>query len=202
MLNLSLITEPLQEPLTVEEVKDHLRITGIDEDAYLSTIILPSARMSVEVALNRALINQTWEWVFDGGFPAAGILRFPKSPLSSVTYIKYTDTSDAEQTWSSTNYNVDTRGQFGRLWLADGVVWPNDVKLNAPGAAWIRFVAGYGDDGDAVPAGIRNLVLLMCGHLYENREPTIAGTIVTKIPFTYQYLVTQYMARDYEHLPT
>jgi len=201
-LNLSLITAPLQEPLEVAEVKDHLRITGIDEDAYLQNIILPSARMSVEVALNRALINQTWEWVWDGGFPASGALHFPKPPLSSVTYIKYTDTSDVEQTWSSANYQTDTRGEFGRLWLTDGTVWPNDVKLSTPGVAWVRFVAGYGADGDAVPASIRNLVLLMCGHMYQNREPTVTGTIVTKIPYAFQYLVAQHMARDFEHLPT
>ena len=202
MLNLSLITPPAQEPLETEEVKDHLRITGTDEDPYISTIILPSARMSVEDALNRALINQTWEWVFDGGFPGSGMLHFPKAPLDSVTHVKYTDTSDVEQTWASSNYTVETRGEFGRLWLADGITWPEDVKLSTPGVAWIRFVAGYGDDGDDVPAGIRHLILLMCGHIYKHREITVTGTIITDIPQTWQYLVIQNMVRDYAHLPT
>jgi uncharacterized phiE125 gp8 family phage protein len=202
MLNLSLITPPEQEPLEVEEVKSHLRITGTDEDAFIASIILPSARESVEVALNRALISQTWEWVFDGGFPGSGTLHFPKGSLQSVTHVKYTNTADVETTWADSNYTVETRGEFGRLWLKDGITWPDDVKLSTPGVAWIRFVAGYGDDGDDVPAGIRHLILLMCGQIYEHREPTVTGTTVMDIPLTWRYLVTQHMIRDFAHLPT
>jgi len=202
VLNLSLITKPLQEPLTVQEVKDHLRITGTDEDAYLSTIILPSARMSVETALNRALISQTWEWVFDGGFPASGILRFPKGAFQSVTYIKYTDSDGAEQTWASTNYNTDTRGQFGRLWLADGITWPTGLQESTPGVAWIRWIAGYGDDGDDVPASIRHLILLMCGHIYQHRELTVTGMTITDIPNTWDAMVMADRVLDFEHAPT
>ena len=202
MLNLSLLagTEPLQLPVKVEELKTHLRITHVDEDSYLQDIIIPSAVASVEADLRRALINQSWEWVFDNGFPGTGMLNFPKPPLVSVTHVKYLDTAGATQTFASSNYTVEIRGTFGRLWLNDGVTWP-DTQIQTPGSAWVEFVAGYGADQDDVPGGIRGLIMLMAGHIYENRGPTVTGTIVTKIPFNLEYLAATHRAWDFARLP-
>lgn len=202
MLNLVLQTAPKQEPLKVQEVKDHLRITWDDEDPYLSSVILPAARNSVEIALNRALITQTWDWYWDGGFPATGMITLPKPPLQSITSVNYTDADGAAQTWASSNYNVSIKGQFGRLWLANGVTWPIDLQDNTPGVAYVRFVAGYGDDGDAVPEGIRHLILLMCGEMYRHREITLMGTTIMEIPMQYRALVMQHRALHPEHFAT
>ena len=45
--------------------------------------------------------------------------------------------------------------------------------------------AGYGlaESGD-VPDGILQGMLLMIGHLYENRQAVITGTIATELPMT------------------
>tara|TARA_R110000765_G_scaffold241532_2_gene344071 strand:- start:664 stop:1266 length:603 start_codon:yes stop_codon:yes gene_type:complete len=200
MLNLSLIAAAENQPLEIDEVKAHLRITGTDEDDYLAGVILPSAVASVEDALSRPLVTQTWEWVWDGGFPAAGMLQFPLPPLIGVTHVKYKDTDGVEQTWAASNYNVEVRGMYGRLWLADGVTWPT-VQDNVPGVAWVRFTCGYGTDGDDIPGPIRNLVLLMCGHLYQNREPTITGSTITEVPLAWLSLVMQNRALDFVHAP-
>lgn len=44
-----------------------------------------------------------------------------------------------------------------------------------------------------VPAPIKHAVLLMCGHLYSNREINVIGTIVTKIPLSFEYLLSPYI---------
>ena len=201
MLNLNLKTAPESEPIELDELKAHLRDKGIDEDNYLSSVIIPSARASVEAALSRALITQTWEWVWDGGFPATGRLKFPLPPLQSVEAVKYIDTDGTTQTWASSNYTVETRGEFGRLWLADGIAWPTDLKLSQPGVAWIEFIAGYGDEPDTVPGGIRNLVLMMAAHLYQQREPTVTGVTISKVPFHIDLMTWQYRALDFELSP-
>ncbi len=202
MLNLSLLNDdtPAQLPITVEQLKVHLRVTHIHEDEYLQTIIIPSAVASVEADLRRALITQSWEWVFDNGFPGTGMIKFPKPPLQSVTHVKYLDTAGATQTFASSNYTVETRGTFGRLWLNDGITWP-DTQIQTPGSAWIEFVAGYGDDQDNVPGGICGLIMLLAAHIYENREPSVTGTIVSKIPFNLEYLAATHRAWDFARLP-
>lgn len=34
----------------------------------------------------------------------------------------------------------------------------------------VRYVAGYGDDPNEVPAAIRQAIMMLVGHMYENRE--------------------------------
>lgn len=193
-LNLHLLTAPTVLPVEVEELATHLRDTGEDQKAYMQDIILPSAVASVEKALSRSIMTQTWQWVFDGGFPATGILRMPRPPLQSVSSVKYIDVDSTTQTWDSGNYHVETKGQYGRLWLADGISWPTDLLLSRPGVATIEYVAGYGDQQDKVPAGIRGLVLLMAAHLFNHREILLVGTSIVDIPHTWDALVMQHRA--------
>src|SRR5580765_8015305 len=107
-MSLSLFAAPAAEPLTLSEVKAHLRIDTTDEDAYLTTLITV-ARMRCEGATRRALITQTWDWVIDrwptwegyhGGqtfepaytsLPAGGFVWLPKPPLQSVAFVHYVD---------------------------------------------------------------------------------------------------------------
>lgn len=201
MLNLHLKTAAEVEPIELDDLKMHIGITGTDEDDYLSSSIIPSARASAENDLDLALITQTREWVWDGGFPKTGQLRFPVSPLQSVTAVKYIDTDGVTQTWADTNYHVETRGQFGRLWLADGISWPTDIQPSRPGVAWIEFVAGYGANPDDVPANIRNMTMMMAAHIYGHRDPTITGTIIQEVPEHLLKMVWQNRAYDFELSP-
>lgn len=203
-LNLSLVAstgEPEQWPVKVEEMKAHLKITHVDEDDYIQDVIIPSAVASVEADLRRALITQSWEWVFDNGFPATGMIQFPKPPLQSVTSVMYLDTDGASQTFASSNYTVGIKGTFGRLWLNESITWP-DTQIQTPESATITFVAGYGNDQDDVPGGIRSLIMLLGAHIYENRQPTVTGTIISKIPFNLEYLASTHRAWDFAALPT
>ncbi|NDA93971.1 MAG: hypothetical protein EBX90_11955, partial [Betaproteobacteria bacterium] len=55
---------PATEPLSLEEVKEHLRIDSSAEDALLQMYI-EAARKVCEHNTARALITQTWETTFD-----------------------------------------------------------------------------------------------------------------------------------------
>lgn len=195
-INLNLKTAPVKEPITVETLRAHLRKDDTDEDQYLNEIIIPSARQSVEEALGQGLITQTWEWYWDGGWPATGVLVFPIGPVLSVTSVKYLDVDGTEQTWASSNYTLAIKSDRQRLWLNESVVWP-DVDTQRPEVAWAEFVVGHGTDPDDVPAKARHLVLLMAEHIYEHRGPVLTGTAVHEVPKTLDYLVEQCRTRDY-----
>jgi len=63
-MNPYLKTPPAIEPVTLEELKDHLRIDSADEDAVL-TGLLAAAREWCEGFQNRAYITQTLQLWLD-----------------------------------------------------------------------------------------------------------------------------------------
>ena len=191
---LKLITAPAAEPVSTSEAKSHLRVDTTADDTYIGTLITV-ARQNVESHLRRALISQTWEVVLDA-FPA-GVIRLPKPPLASVTSIKYTDDEGNESTYSSANYVVDTDTEPGRVVLKSGESWPSDTLAAANGVR-VRYVAGWANAA-AVPAAIRQAVLLVCGSLYENREDVIVaqGVSIGRLPFGVEALLAPYRVRGW-----
>ena len=185
----TLITGPALEPLTLTETKDHLRYTASDQDALISELI-PASRRFAENYCQRALITQTWDLMRDG-FPAAnGSIELPFAPLQSVTSITYTDTAGDPIVLAASLYQVDTISEPGRIAPAFGESWPSTRdELNA---VIVRFIAGYGDSPGDVPAGIRQGQLMFVGHMFERRESTITGTIISKVPMATEYLLDPY----------
>jgi uncharacterized phiE125 gp8 family phage protein len=55
---------PQTEPLSLEEAKSWLRVDTGDEDQLIQSLIV-SARLAVEAATNRLLINQHWRLLLD-----------------------------------------------------------------------------------------------------------------------------------------
>lgn len=176
-MRLALDTAPAEEPVSLEEAKDHLRVDTTAEDAAIASWI-ESARVEAERASGRALVTQTWEGKLDR-FPECEVIEFPRPPLQSVTSIKYIDTNGTLQTLSSSTYTVDTSGIVGRVYLNYSESWP--LTRIEPNAVRIVFVAGYGGASD-VPEPFRSWILLRVGERYALREGTVTGTIATRLP--------------------
>lgn len=168
---LSLVTGPADEPFDVRVARSQLRIDiGVDH-GFLSTQLIPAVRDRAEVATRRAIPGpQTWDLVLDA-FPRERYLEIPKPPLVLVTFVKYVDTAGVTQTWSPSNYLVQTpagpRCRRGRIALPFASIWP--ITLYQMGAVTVRFQCGYGDPEDVPPLLITGM-LLDLGTLYENRE--------------------------------
>jgi uncharacterized phiE125 gp8 family phage protein len=180
---MSLVTPPANEPVTLQEAKDHLRVAGGADDALISELIV-AAREMAEAATWRALITQTWNWTLDdfGGL-ARGV---PKAPLQSVTSITYIDGAGAAQVLDPAAYKVDAVSQPGRIVPAYGQCWPAArAEINA---VTVRIVAGYGSTGAAVPRTIRQGMLLALTDLYENRQSEIVGAAVSRFTQTAERL--------------
>jgi uncharacterized phiE125 gp8 family phage protein len=167
-MGLKLITPPAAEPVSLSEAKEHLRITGTDEDALITTFI-EAAREYCEEYQNRAYITQTWDLSLDE-FPDSPY-SLPKPPLQSISSIKYYDQDGTEDEFNASNYLVDTASVKGRVSLAYGKSWPS-VGLQPMNGVIIQFIAGYGDAGSDVPERIRNAIKVLVGQIYENREAT------------------------------
>lgn len=186
---LTIYSEPAIEPVSIADAKDHLRVSGNDEDAYISSLIT-AARQQVENTCGRALITQTWDMWVDQFPYSMDYVDIPKAPLQSVTSITYVDTAGATQTLSSSVYTVDSDSIPGRVYLAYNQTWP-DVRSQRK-AVKIRYVAGYGPTKEDVPLPIRHAMLLLIAHFYENREPINIGNTVTPIPLAFESLLMPY----------
>lgn len=201
MRNLSskLITGPIEEPVTLVEMKTHLKVPSVltDDDSYISGLI-SAARGEAEKFTRRAFLNQTWEQYFDH-FPASGILpdrdqvayshdidrwflRLLRPPLQSVTSITYIDMNGATQTLDQANYVVDAATEPARISPAFGKFWPPARLI--PNAVTVRFLAGYADTTadallvDPTFQSIKLAIMHLVGHWYFNREPVVAGAVV------------------------
>ena len=170
---LTLVTEPTENPITIDEGKLHLKLDDETADDSLVEGLIDACVEQAEAFLGRALCSQTWDLVLDG-FPANHIeLSLP--PLQSVTSIKYRDTANAEQTLSATYYSVLTpTNAKGYVELNYGYSWP--TVYSRSDAVTIRYVCGYGTAA-AVPQSVKSAMLIMLDDLYANRGALVLSGV-------------------------
>lgn len=170
------------EPVTLHEAKDHLRV-DLGNDDTLITEMITAARQWGEQITRRALMTQTWELKRDWFPPDRVPLVIPLPPLQSVTSVIYIDEDGASQTWANTNYTVETPSGDapvkGRIIPNFEVDYPETQRIE--NAVTVQFVAGYGDDPPDVPRAIRNAMLTHLTQLYDLRSPVVVGSINSQL---------------------
>lgn len=198
-MGLSLVTPPTLDPVSLAEAKAHCRITSTEEDGLLAGYVL-AARMHAEQYTRRAFMTQSWALTLDEDWPqftdrASRITRdrivLPRPPVISVTSIAYTDLDGVTQTLAADQYRLvklDT-GEHA-IDPAYGVYWPSVRQQSA--AMTVTFVAGYGSNPGNLPEPIRQAMLLLIGHWYENREAVNVGNIVNELPLAVDALLAPY----------
>jgi len=177
-MSIKLITAPANEPLTLAEVKAHLRVDDAASDALITALIV-SAREMAEHQVGRSLMQQTLELTLDQ-FPDAFILQRP--PVISITSVKYLDADGIQQTLAAESYVLDNSSDSTAAYLicAYATSWP--TTRSEANAVRVRYLAGYANAA-AVPQGIKQWMLLQIGHWFATRESTNVGNIVNEMPF-------------------
>jgi uncharacterized phiE125 gp8 family phage protein len=193
----ALVSAPASEPLTLQEVKVHLKVgpsdgSGTHPDDALITGLIVAARQFAETETRRSLITQTWKLTLDGfpagcsdtpwgrefSIPDAAIL-LEKGPITAISSITYVDMASQQQTMPSSDYIADLTGELARITPVFGKVWPPTLPQIASAA--VTFTAGYGNAA-AVPDGIKAWMKLRIGALYENRAEG-SEVLFTPLPF-------------------
>mgnify|MGYP001465362718 CR=1 FL=1 len=172
---------PVVEPVTLAEAKLHCRIDVDDDDALVASLISTAREHLERISRPRvAMTEQRWLYVTDA-WPASDTIELRPYPLLSVDAVRYTSENGVVTTISSSEYLADTHSEPGRLHMRHG--WPSATLAPLNGLQ-IEFTAGYGVGVLSPPKALRQAVLLLVGHWYENRELALtSGAVPKELPF-------------------
>ena len=221
MVKLNLISAPTASTLIpTSTAKGFLRVTHSADDTLIGTLVTAAMEVAQNYTNTKfleyeyKLTMESWDDVYCsnvndsylyrnlilnlntyGGFYSkyTGLSQIvlPYPPLVSITHLKYYDTSNAHQTWSSSNYNTGTFiNQKGFIEIKDGVDIPD--LYNRADAIEIQFKCGYGTAASDVPDAIKQAILLIVGRMYELREDS-----VSRLPKASEYILDPYRVKTY-----
>ena len=180
------VTPATSNPITLTEAKTHLKVDTTADDTFITNLI-KSATSSAQEYTNRFFIATTIQQVGDKWEDISNLL---KSPVASVTNIKYVDTSGSLQTLSTDVYFVDDVNKPARIGLKPNQSFPENIdRLNA---GQVNYVVGLAAGPDEVDEGITQALLLTIGNWYQNRQAVVTGTIATELPMNAKFLLDQY----------
>lgn len=168
--NSKIVTAAKAPAISTKEVKDQINMAyaNTDHDKTIESISLAVTRIT-ERLLQRKLLTQTWD-VFFKDWPAlVDYIELPFGALSSVSFIKYTDSDGDEFTWTAASYIVDTNMDPGRVVLGYNANWPSTVLYPTDTPIAIRIVCGYGASPNLVPDEIKTGMKILAEEMFENR---------------------------------
>lgn len=167
-------SEPYEEPVTLGEVKRHLRVMHSDLDTEIRSLIR-EARDWFERTHGKTLrlaVTRTTAW---GCWPSGPIYpAFP--PLKSVTSITYYDTANSSQTLASSNYDTITS-----TYLPPFIDWSKDAVLpdtyDRPDAITLTYVTGWASR-DTIPDAARQAIKLHISARFHESDPDKAAKVM------------------------
>ena len=162
-MTLARITPPAVEPVTLADMKQHLRVTHDSEDALITSLV-KAAREEVEQATGLAMISQVWRLYLDC-WPLSQIVLLQRAPVISVEIITVYNSAGTPSVQSLVGFVLDRASRPARLAIPNVPTEPGKV-LNG---IEIDFTAGFGATGVDVPDGLKRAIMLLAAHWYEFR---------------------------------
>lgn len=173
------------EPISLAELRAHLREPDHAEDEYLAGLITAAYKWCEDFTWSK-FCTQTWDEYFDG---FASPLKLWHPPVSAITSVTYTDTDGDSQTLSTDYYELGQVDGLGVCRLKYNQTWPStrchyDVVT-------VKYVCGYGA-ASAVPTPIKHAIKLVAAHLFNHREDAIEVALHT-IPLGVGAMLTPFV---------
>lgn len=194
------VSGPEIEPVTLDEMKRHLRAydSVSEEDADIEALIT-AAREWVEDYTGRALVDQTWRLTVEkgtalagalggdtvSGFPRfglycglfrwlhAGEFRLRKSPVLEITSFKSVDAAGVETDVDSATYALrEADSKYPRLAGLSGATWYSGTFRITFRAGFCDLTGSPQDDLSAIPVRYKQAIKLWVEANYD-RDPVM-----------------------------
>ncbi|MDA8585734.1 head-tail connector protein [Rhodobacteraceae bacterium] len=177
-----MLIEQTQVPdtaLPVAEFRDHLQLgAGFADDGLQNPVLLAHLRaalVAVEASTGKALLPRTYQYVVTAWWDPSR-QSLPVAPVSVVQSLTITNLGGGEAVVDVGAYRVEQDTHAPHV-VATGWSLPT---IPVGGTAEIVFDAGYGAAWADAPADLRQAVLMLAAHYYENRGS--AGARTHQIP--------------------
>lgn len=180
-----------------------------DDDMIVG--LITAAREWAEKFLGRIIVHSLVEAAYDE-FPKNRALKFPfwsrsneapepiylsGAPVRMVVGVTYNDPGGGVSAISG--YQLDDIAEPPRLLPEPGADWPG-TQSGRINSVRVLYEAGYALPGESpamvqLPKVIKQGILLLIGHMYENREDT-SDRPIHEIPMGAQNLMRRYRLED------
>lgn len=157
--------------LPVEEFKAHLRLgTSFGQENAQDEVLngfLRAAMAAVEARTGKILITRPFSWslTFWRDLDAQVL---PVAPISVLTRLSTLSRDGSQTEIAPDQYWLERDSSRPRLRSVSASL----PLISQGGSAVVEFEAGYGTTWDALPADLRQAVLLLAAHYYEYRHET------------------------------
>jgi len=160
-MSLSILSPPTVEPLSLDDIKAHLRVTHDDEDALITGLMV-AARQTIEARAGLALMAQSWRLSCD--IVPSETVHLPLTPVQSVNDVSIITAAGDVLSIADHLYEV-AAGSLGRVRRVG--IWPKPgVSIDG---VRIDFTAGWMDPS-LLPEDLKQAVKLLTAQFYETRE--------------------------------
>ena len=172
-MNITTLTPPGGEPLSLADAKAFARI-GSDHDDALIADLIAAARARIEAMTGLALMSRSLrlmltEWPL--GVLERGWLVLPHRPAKALTAVRLTDGAESEDV--TARFTLEA-GRAARLKPVTGMGWSWPRSIHQ----WIEidWQAGFGDVEDQ-PDDLLHALKLCVAHGYAHRGRTDASSV-------------------------
>jgi uncharacterized phiE125 gp8 family phage protein len=176
--------------VTLATAKTHLRVEHTTDDALITTLI-SVAQDLVEAYTGAKLQPTTGHFYFDSFREFINLHAGPDLTINTaIDGVTYINNDGVRTTVAASNYQLDGKGYPARLRMMS---IPTDIKdeINV-----VRIDVSMGYTGDTLPDALIAAMLLIIGHLYENRQDV--GQFKTfETPLASRYLMEPYRLKSF-----
>lgn len=169
------------EPIDIEIAKAHCLVFHNNDDALFGKFIGASRDYAEQLA-DRRFLTQQWEFTYRA-FPSwRGSIPIPDGPVQSIDSISYLDSAGVSQlfgTFSGSPLDIEEYFLLNdeispRIALRPNCNWPATFNY-AENAVTVTLTLGFGDTADDIPEIYVAGMLMLIGHMNENRESVVVG---------------------------
>ena len=153
IIDINITQDNPTEPLTLQEVKDHLKITYSDDDSYITALITQVrdyAERICSISIIERMLILTADWNCEW--------QLPYGPNAVVTEVKF-------RTGTTSSGVADYQFLIDDDWTVDGITWTR-FNSTVKGRNMITYCVGW---GVLIPEGLKLALLNEISFRYEHR---------------------------------